>query len=164
MIFVRISLIVVLILTTQIYSFPLSWFSKDKLPKDNYVTSRDSVEIVFDGEDIANAAKYVRHKVPEKVDTWKESLKKKIVDRLSDDEFPIAQDRHMLMNSDMLEILDNGKFKLTKQDGSLSLIDMYNKPKTRSKNVKSNTKDFGIKDYSPKESETSGRYSDPFES
>lgn len=158
------SLISLILLISFVYSNPISLFKNVPFHEGDSTAHRDSVEIVIGGEDIANAAKFVRKKVPEKVDDWKESFKKKIVDKLTNDDIYSSQERQMVVNSDMLQLLDNGNFKIIKQDGSQDLMNNNGKNKERTKNIKSNAKDLGVKDFHYQKSDMNQAESDPFDS
>ncbi|EGV60026.1 hypothetical protein CANTEDRAFT_116046 [Yamadazyma tenuis ATCC 10573] len=126
---------------------------------------RDSVEFVLGGEDIAKAAKYARYKIPEVAHEWKDSFKTKLANKLLNtgkNEPDIAQ-KHTIINSDLIELLEDGQYRLIKQNGDVQVGDMEDEPprRPRPKSLKTNPKDLGIKNHQAFKQKTT--YQDPFE-
>lgn len=118
---------------------------------------RDLVEVVIGGEDIANAARYAKKKLPEKLQALKQRVNDKIVDKLTED-----KSKYLLLDGQAVKILDNGK--LTFSDSQINELEGNDikdsdhwqekeSPRKPSTNIKTKPKDLGIKEmnFEPKE-------------
>lgn len=118
---------------------------------------RDLVEVVIGGEDIANAARYAKKKLPEKFQDFKQRINDKIVNKLTED-----KSKYLLLDGQAVKILDNGQLSFSdSQINELESNDINNsdnqketesRPKP-STNIKTRPKDLGIKEmnFEPKE-------------
>ncbi|CAH6719497.1 hypothetical protein CLIB1444_02S09912 [[Candida] jaroonii] len=133
--------LVILSLLSQIWSYSISKFG---FPRISPKSKRDSVEVVIGGEDIANVAKYAKHRVPELAGQWKKIVKNKIIDKLQDDGTKEAIEKQSLVNAEIANMIATGKLKAieeTKQE--ILSSKSANKPSS----LKSQINDFGVKDY-----------------
>lgn len=112
--------------------------------------SRDSVEVVLGAEDLANAARYAKNKVPEMATEWKQAIKDKIVNRLTQDKKNLS-DKKAALNENLVDLIDKGDLKIISNSDEIDQQDNESKKvptkgSTRT-NIKSNVKDLGFKEF-----------------
>lgn len=139
------------------------------------LNKRDNIEVSLGGDDIAKLAKYAKKKSTEKAADVKDTIKGTIKDKIMSfkQQFKNTPATHLkeatgegnqhvteiLGNSELLQLLENGGYKIIKQDGQEEASVLGSNK--RKKNIKSNQIDeWEETDYVPQDEDDQ----DPFES